>query len=382
VFSVTNVGALALVMLASVGRLPFGATADGLPVELFTLTNAAGIEVRVASYGATLVSIRTPDRTGRPADITLGFDSLEPYLTRSRFFGALVGRYANRIAGGRFAIDGQTIQLPVNSGTNHIHGGVKGFDKVLWKSEPFERDGSTGVRFTYTSRDGEENYPGTLTTTVTYTLTPASALVLDYTAKTDKPTIVNLTQHSYFNLAGEGHGNVLGHEVMLNADRFTPVDSALIPTGELAAVAGTPFDFRTPTAIGARIDADHPQLALAGGYDHNFVLNSPFDSAQGRPFDVAPGRRPSLHLAARVVERSSGRTLQVDTTEPGVQFYTGNKLTGATGKAGHVYGPRSGVCLETQHFPDSPNQPQFPSTVLRPGETYHSTTVFTFGVMR
>src|SRR5262245_14178430 len=357
-------------MLAAVGRSPFGVTADGRAVEVFTLTNPTGIEVRASSYGATLVSIRTPDRRGTFADITLGFDSLDGYLARSRFFGALVGRYANRIAGGRFVIDGQTFQLAVNSGTNHIHGGLKGFDKVLWQAEPFEHDGIAGVTFRYTSRDGEENYPGALDTTVTYTLTSRNELVIDYAATTDKPTIVNLTQHSYFNLAGEGNGDVLGHEVMLNADRFTPVDAALIPTGELADVAGTPFDFRTSTAIGARIDADHPQLKLARGYDHNFVLN-PFDSAPNTPVGVAQGR-PGLRLAARVVEPTSGRTLDVHTTEPGVHFYTGNNLSDAVGKGGHKYGPRSGFCLETQHFPDSPNKSQFPSTILRPGDTFRS----------
>ena len=342
---------------------PFGATADGHPVELFTLTSPTGIEIRTITYGAILVSISTPDRTGRIADIALGFDSLDGYLTRSRYFGALVGRYGNRIAGGRFTVEDRTIQLATNSGTNHIHGGVTGFDKVLWRGEPFARDGAMGVTFSYTSLDGEEGYPGTLHATVAYTLA-GNELVADYTATTDKTTIVNLTQHTYFNLAGEGHDSVLGHEVMLNADRFTPVDAAMIPTGELASVDDTPFDFRTSTAIGARIDADHPQLKLALGYDHNFVLNG--DSG--------------LRLAARVVEPTSGRTLQVDTTEPGVQFYSGNKLAGVAGKAGHSYGPRSGFCLETQHFPDSPNHPDFPSTVLQPGDTYRSTTVFTFGV--
>jgi len=341
----------------------FGATADGYPVELFTLTSPTGIAIRTISYGAILVSISTPDRTGRIADIALGFDSLDGYLTRSRYFGALVGRYGNRIAGGRFMVEDRTIQLATNSGTNHIHGGVKGFDKVLWRGEPFARDGAMGVTFSYTSLDGEEGYPGTLHATVAYTLA-GNELVADYTATTDKTTIVNLTQHTYFNLAGEGHDSVLGHEVMLNADRFTPVDAAMIPTGELASVDDTPFDFRTSTAIGARIDADHPQLKLALGYDHNFVL----------PGDAG------LHLAARVVEPTTGRTLQVDTTEPGVQFYSGNKLAGVEGKAGHTYGPRSGFCLETQHFPDSPNHPDFPSTVLHPGDTYRSTTVFTFGV--
>jgi aldose 1-epimerase len=352
-------------MLAAVGRAPFGTTANGDAVELFTLTNATGIEVRASSYGATLVSIRTPDREGRFADITLGFDSIDGYLARSRFFGALVGRYANRIAGGRVAIDGQSYSLAVNSGTNHIHGGLKGFDKKVWRAEPFDRDGVAGVTLRYTSGDGEEGYPGTLNTTVTYSLTPRNELIVDYTATTDKPTIVNLTQHSYFNLAGEGNGDVLGHEVMLNADRFTPVDAAMIPTGELADVAGTPFDFRTSTAIGARIDADHPQLKLARGYDHNFVVNG-----------------TGLRLAARVVEPSSGRTLDVHTTEPGVQFYTGNNLSDAVGKGGHKYGPRSGFCLETQHFPDSPNKPQFPTTILRPADTFRSQTVFAFGVKR
>jgi aldose 1-epimerase len=362
---VHRIGAIAIVMLsATVSQSRFGALPDGAAVDLFTLTNPHGIEVRAMSFGATLVSIRTPDRTGHLADIALGFDALDDYVTRSRFFGALVGRYGNRIGNAQFAIDGQTFQLAANNGANHLHGGRKGFDKVVWHAAPFERDATVGVTFTYTSRDGEEGYPGSLQTTVTYTLTPANELIVDYSATTDKPTIVNLTQHTYFNLAGEGRGNVLGHEVMLNADRFTPVDAGMIPTGELTPVAETPFDFRTPTTIGARIDADHPQLKLAGGYDHNFVLNG----------------GPGLHLAARVVEPASGRTLQVDSTEPGVQFYTGNKLAGESGKGGHTYGPRSGFCLETQHFPDSPNKPNFPSTVLRPGDTYRSQTVFTFGV--
>ena len=358
------VTATAFMLAATIVRAPFGTTPDGAKIEVFTLTNAAGIEVRAISFGAILVSIRTPDRAGRFADIALGFDALDDYVTRSRFFGALVGRYGNRIGNARFAIDGQTFQLAANNGPNHLHGGLKGFDKVVWNAAPFDRGGAVGVTFTYTSRDGEEGYPGTLQTAVTYTLTPKNELIVDYTATTDKPTVVNLTQHSYFNLAGEGRGDVLQHELMINADRFTPVDAGQIPTGELAPVAGTPFDFRKPIAIGARIDGNDPQLKIGAGYDHNFVLNG----------------GPGLRLAARVVEPSSGRTLQVDTTEPGVQFYAGNKLTGATGKAGHVYGPRSGFCLETQHFPDSPNQPSFPSTILRPGDTYRSQTVFTFGV--
>jgi aldose 1-epimerase len=350
--------------VAHVNRSAFGKLPDDGGVDLFTLTNVHGIEVRAMTYGATIVSVRTPDRRGRIGDITLGFDSVEGYLTRSRFFGAVVGRYGNRIARGQFSIDGRMFQLAANNGPNHLHGGVKGFDKVLWSGEPFERDGDVGVVLRYTSRDGEEGYPGTLPTTVTYTLTPRDELIVDYRATSDKATHVNLTQHTYFNLAGEGSGDVLRHQIAIDADRFTPVDEQMIPTGELASVEGTPFDFRRATSIGARIDADHPQLRRAGGYDHNFVLNG----------------RTELHLAARVVELSTGRTLEVDTTQPGVQFYTGNRLDGPEGKGGHVYGPRSGFCLETQHFPDSPNHPDFPSTLLRPGATYVSRTVFRFGV--
>jgi aldose 1-epimerase len=300
---------------------------------------------------------------------------LDGYLTRSRFFGAVVGRYGNRIARGRFTIDATTYQLATNNGANHIHGGIRGFDKVLWDGEPFERDGTAGVTLSYTSADGEEGYPGTLKAKVTYTVTPANELIVEYEATTDKPTPVNLTQHTYFNLAGEGSGDVMGHELTLNADRFTPVDEAMIPTGEIAPVEGTPLDFRKPAQIGARIDADHEQLRRAGGYDHNFMLNA------ATPAGSSPRR--GLHPAARVVDSSTGRTLDVATTEPGVQFYSGNRLDGsAVGKSGHVYGRRSGFCLETQHFPDSPNKANFPSTILRPGGKYMSTTVFTFGVAR
>jgi aldose 1-epimerase len=355
-----------LALVAAVNRSPFGRTADGTAVDQFTLTNAHGVQVRVITYGAIITSIRTPDRSGALADIVLGFDDLDGYLTRSRYFGAVVGRYGNRIARGQFTIDGATFRLATNNGANHLHGGVKGFDKVVWHAEPFERGGSTGVVLTYTSRDGEEGYPGTLNARVTYTLTPRDELAIEYNATTDKATHVNLTQHSYFNLAGEGNGDVLGHELTINADRFTPVDEGLIPTGELAPVAGTPFDFRKGAAIGARIDADHEQLRYGAGYDHNFVLNG--------------GR--GMHLAARVVEPKSGRTLVIETTEPGVQFYAGNRLDGTIGKSGHVYGTRTGFCLETQHFPDSPNKPLFPSTLLRPGQTYSTKTVFTFGVAR
>jgi aldose 1-epimerase len=356
--------ALAWAALATVTHSTFGRLPDGTAVDLYTLTNAHGIEVRAMTYGAILVSIRTPDRRGQLADIALGFDALDDYRTRSRYFGAVVGRYGNRIARGRFTIDGRTFTLATNNGVNHLHGGVNGFDKANWRAEPFERDGSVGVVFRHTSPDGEEGYPGTLDATVTYTLTPQDALVVEYSATTDRATHVNLTQHSYFNLAGEGSGDILRHELTINADRYTPVDQGLIPTGELAAVDGTPFDFRRSTPIGARIDADHEQLRFGSGYDHNYVLNG----------------GPALRLAARVVEPTSGRTMDVSTTEPGMQFYAGNHLSGALGKHGHVYAKRSGFCLETQHFPDSPNRPAFPSTLLRPGTTYRTTTVFTFGV--
>jgi len=353
-------------LTASVTRAPFGATPDRAAVEIFTLTNVNGTEVRAISYGAILVSIRTRDRAGRLGDVTLGFDDLEGYLTRSRYFGAVVGRYGNRIAKGRFTIDGREFRLATNNGDNHLHGGDKGFDKVVWRAEPFERGGDVGVAFTYVSRDGEEGYPGTLRATVTYTLTPRDELAVEYSATTDKATHVNLTQHTYFNLAGEGHGDVLKHQLTIDADRYTPVDAGMIPTGAIVPVAGTPFDFRRATAIGARIDNADEQLRLAGGYDHNYVLNG----------------GAGLHHAARVLDAESGRTLDVATTEPGMQFYSGNRLTGAAGKSGHAYGVRAGFCLETQHFPDSPNKPQFPSTLVRPGDRYVSKTVFTFGVQQ
>ena len=352
-------------MPASFGRLP-----DGTDVGLFTLSNARGLEVRAIAYGAILVSIRAPDRRGQVDDVVLGCDDLEGYLTRSRYFGAVVGRYGNRIANGRFTLDGRTFQLATNNGRNHLHGGVNGFDRVVWRAQPYARDGHTAVAFSYTSPDGEEAYPGTLHARVSYALTERSELVIEYEATTDKPTPVNLTQHSYFNLAGEGRGDILQHELSLDADRFTPVDDTMIPTGELAPVGGTPFDFRQPTAIGARIGADHEQLRRGTGYDHNFVL-----------IGGATGAGPQLVHAARVVEPATGRTLDVATTEPGVQFYAGNHLAGQIGKGGHAYGPRTGFCLETQHFPDSPNHPHFPSTILRPGATYQSKTVFTFGVV-
>jgi len=343
-----------------VNRSSFGRLPDGSAVDRFALTNGR-IEVSLMSYGAAIISVRAPDRDGRLEDVVLGFDTLDDYLTRSRFFGTVVGRVGNRIARGRFTLDGVEYRLAVNNGANHLHGGNRGFDKVVWRAEPFEREGATGVAFSYTSVDGEEGYPGMLDASVTCTLTSGNELVLRYQATCDKPTPVNLTNHSYFNLSGRGHGDILRHQLTLDADRYTPVDETMIPTGEIVGVEGTPFDFRTPTAIGARIDGADQQLRRGNGYDHNFVLNG------------APG---ALHLAASVVEPDSGRTLQVSTTEPGVQFYSGNNLDLEC----NGFARRGAFCLETQHFPDSPNQPQFPSTILRPGRTYESTTVFIFGV--
>ena len=350
---------------AGVTRAAWGKMPDGTGVDIYTLANANGVEIKAITYGGIIQSLRVPDRAGRFDDIVLGFDSLEGYLADHPFFGAIIGRYGNRIGKAQFTLDGQTYELAANNGPNHLHGGVKGFDKVLWKAEGTKGDDGPGVTFTRTSLDGEEGYPGNLNVRVTYTLTDRNELVVDYHATTDKGTPVNLTQHSYFNLAGQASGDILGHELMLNADRYTPVDETLIPTGELAPVQGTPFDFRQPTAIGARISQDHPQLKYGLGYDHNWVLSRKGDG---------------LQLAARVHEPKTGRTLEVSTTEPGIQFYAGNFLDGKlTGKAGAVYRHRTGFCLETQHFPDSPNKPQFPSTILKPGAEYRSRTVFTFG---
>ena len=346
---------------------PFGTTPDGEGASVYTLTNARGMEVRVTDWGGVVLSISVPDREGTVEDVTLGFDTLAPYTTgESPYFGALVGRYGNRIAGGRFSLDGRTYTLATNNGPNHLHGGERGFDKRLWTAEPFETDSTAGLVLTRTSPDGEEGYPGALDVRVTYTLTDDDALAFAYQATTDAATPVNLTQHTYFNLAGPG-GDVLGHELTLDAGAFTPVDSTLIPTGEVRPVAGTPFDFREPRAIGERIGADDEQIRYGGGYDHNWVLDREGEAG--------------LVRAARLYDPSSGRAMEVWTTEPGVQFYSGNFLDGSlTGRGGVAYAYRSGLALETQHFPDSPNQAAFPSTVLRPGETYRSRTVYRFSV--
>lgn len=350
-----------------VARVPFGTAPDGTPVTLFSLS-AGGVELRVMSYGGIITELRTPDRNDRPGNVVLGHDALEPYLGSSPYLGAIVGRYANRIAHGCFALDGARYQLATNDGAHHLHGGVRGFDKVNWRAAPFYREQGCGVAFTHSSRDGDEGYPGTLSAKVSYTLTIDGELIVDYSATTDRPTVINLSQHSYFNLGGGATPDVLNHRLTVYADGYTPVDGNLIPTGEIAPLADTPFDFRTPSAVGARIDNSNAQLRYARGYDHNFVLRRP----------LAPG---ALVHAASLVEPLSGRRLDIHTTEPGLQLYTGNCLDGTIhGSGGRTFGHRGGLCLETQHFPDSPNQPGFPSVVLRPGGRYTSRTLYTFGV--
>jgi aldose 1-epimerase len=342
-------------------KKPFGKTDDGTPVDLYILTNGRGMTAKVMTYGAILTELDVPDKDGKPEDVVLGFDDLKGYLAGHPFFGATVGRVANRIAKGRFTLNGKEYKLAVNNGPNALHGGKKGFDKMVWKAEPVKAASGVAVKFTYKSPDGEEGYPGNLTATVTYTLTTKNELRLDYTATTDKATPVNLSNHSYFNLAGPRSGDILGHEMMLAADKYTPVDETLIPTGEIKPVRGTPLDFTKPTAIGARIAQ---MKGKPGGYDHNFVLNG-------------GGKR--LALAARVHDPKSGRVMEMYTTEPGVQFYTGNFLDGSNkGKGGVVYKKHQGFCLEAQHFPDSVNHPNFPSTILEPGKTYKQTTIYKF----
>ena len=347
---------------------PFGKTPDGQAIERYTLRNANGVEADIITWGGIVTRLVVPDRSGKPGDVVLGFDGPEGYLAEHPYFGALIGRYGNRIARAQFTLNGKTYKLAANNGPNALHGGLRGFDKRLWSARPLSAPEGQALELTYVSKDGEEGYPGTLTARVVYTLTGDNVLRIEYEARTDQDTVVNLTNHSYFNLAGQASGDILSHVIQIDADRFTPVDATLIPTGELRPVAGTPFDFRTPERIGARIDANDEQIKAGKGYDHNFVLN---------------GRMGTLRRAARVTEPASGRVMEVHTTEPGVQFYTGNFLDGSLkGKEGAVYKFRTGFCLETQHFPDSPNQPSFPSTVLKPGQTYRSKTEYRFSTAR
>jgi aldose 1-epimerase len=342
----------------SVTKQPFGHTADGTGVDIYTLTDGK-VEVRITNYGGIIVSLRTPDRAGKLDDIVLGYDSLDRYIAKTAYFGAIIGRYANRIAGGTFQLDGNVYHVPKNDGDNSLHGGIRGFDKVVWRAQEVV----DGVELTYASPDGDQGFPGTLTTTVRYTLYEG-ALRIEYSATTDKDTVLNLTNHSYFNLAGQANGEVLKHIVQINGAKFTPVNSDLIPTGELKSVEGTPFDFRKPHAIGERINEKDQQLHFGIGYDQNFVLDHPAGE---------------LSLAAEVYEPTTGRILRVLTTEPGIQLYSGNHLDGSiTGKQGRVYKPRVALCLETEHFPDSPNHPSFPSTELKPGQKFHSVTVYEF----
>jgi aldose 1-epimerase len=338
----------------------YGKMPDGTVIDLYTLSNANGMQAGIITYGGTVVSLTAPDRAGKFADVVLGMDKLEGYFEQKNFFGALIGRYGNRIGHARFAIDGKEYTLPKNDGENTLHGGLKGFDKRVWKGGA---KGDTLV-LSYNSKDSEEGFPGNLIAQVVYSLTDKNELTIDYTAGTDKSTVVNLTNHSYFNLAGAGEGDILQHQVIINADRFTPVDAGLIPTGELRAVKGTPFDFTTATAIGARIAQSDEQLRFGKGYDHNWALNK---GAGG------------LTKAAEVYESKSGRVMEVWTTEPGLQFYTGNFLDGSVhGKGGKAYPFRGAFCMETQHYPDSPNKPNFPSTLLKPGSKYHTTTSYRF----
>jgi aldose 1-epimerase len=351
---------------ARLEKRAFGKLDDGTTIDLYTLKNRNGVEVEIINYGGIVVSIKVPDRSGRMADIVLGYDDLPGYLADQSYFGALVGRYANRIGQAKFTLNGTEYQLAHNDGPNHLHGGVKGFNRVVWQARELSFRNGSGLELTYVSKDNEEGYPGNLKVTVTYILSYfTNDLRIEYSATTDKETVVNLTHHSYFNLAGAGSGDVLGHEVKINANRFTPVDATLIPTGELKAVKGTPLDFTRATSIGSRINQDDNQLVLGRGYDHNFVLNK---------------KGQELSLAATVFEPTSGRVLEMWTTEPGMQLYTGNFLDNVHGKEGKVYVRRGAFCLEAQHYPDSPNKPAFPSTVLKPGQRYTQTTVYKFAV--
>jgi aldose 1-epimerase len=343
----------------SIERQDFGKTPDGESVDLYTLTNTNGLKTQIMTYGGIVTTLYVPDRDGNLADIVSGYDNLDEYTKENPYFGALIGRYGNRVGKGKFTLNGVQYTLATNNGSNHLHGGIKGFDKVVWDAEPMETNEGPALKLNYLSKDGEEGYPGNLNCTVIYTLTNNDELKISYEAETDKETVVNLTHHSYFNLGGYDSGDILSHELTLNADNYTPVDDDLIPTGQIKPVKGTPMDFTKPTAVGTRIDQ------VKGGYDHNFVLNS----SDG-----------SLALAASVYEPKTGRVMEVSTTEPGIQFYSGNFLDGSLKGKGAVYNKHTAFCLETQHFPDSPNQPDFPTVVLKPGEKYTHLTVHKFSV--
>lgn len=348
----------------SITCAPFGTMPDGTAVQIYTLRNTHGLEARILTYGGILQSLYVPDRTGKLGDVVLGYDNLQGYLDKTPYFGALIGRYGNRIGGAKFTLDGQTYTLATNNGPNSLHGGIKGFDKVVWSAKTFVSPEGPELILAYYSRDGEEGFPGNLMVTAIYTLTDDNELKLQYSATTDKPTVVNLTHHSYFNLTGQPNTDILGHIVYINSDETTPVDAGLITTGEFKSVAGTPFDFRTPTAIGARINDPDVILQYGPGYDHNWVVNKPFGQ---------------YGLMARVTDPSSGRVMEVWSDEPGLQFYAGNFLDGTiTGKYGAVYKIHDAFCMEPQHYPDSPNKPNFPTTELKPGEKYHNTIVYKF----
>lgn len=355
--------ALAQEAAMSVTKSAFGKLPNGAEVDLYTLSNAHSVTVKIMTYGGIITSLKAPDRSGKPGEVQLGFDTLDEYLKGHPYFGALCGRVANRIAGGRFSIDGESYQLATNNGPNHLHGGEKGFDKKLWKARPIEEKGRVGVELSYVSPDGEEGYPGKISTTVVYSLNDKNELTIDYTAQSDKPTPINLTNHTYWNLTDGGKSDVLAERLTLNADRYLPVDETMIPTGEIKSVRGTPMDFTRETAIGERIEQVGGE---PGGYDHCYVLNK------------KPGE--TLSLAARLVDPASGRVMEVFTTEPAIQLYTGNFLDGTLHSRGATFGQRHAVCLETQHYPDSINQPKFPSTLLKPGQTYRHTTVHRFSV--
>ncbi len=343
----------------------FGKTDDGQQMDLYTLTNKNGMQVAITNFGGTVVSIKVPDKKGNIEDVVLGYDDVSGYQGGKAYFGATIGRYGNRIAKGKFTLDGKTYSLPLNDGPNTLHGGTKGFSQRVWTAKDVSGPAGEALQLTYLSKDGEEGFPGNLNVKVVFTLAANNELKIDYSATTDKDTVINLTNHSYFNLSGKGEGDILGTELTIHASKFTPVDATLIPTGELRSVKGTPFDFTKATAIGARINQEDEQLKLAGGYDHNWVLDA--------------GKTVALHLAAQAYDPTSGRELEVLTTEPGIQFYTGNFLDGTIhGKGGKVYNKHDAFCLETQHFPDSPNHPTFPTTELKPGQRYHTMTVFKF----